>query len=126
LSGVDAERFLEYVMWLENQPISFPPVGLNACLERVKRATTALLEVPEDRSIVERFAMILSFICSDEAHNQEGISQFILRQLNENHSLNHIESLGASEALIEVPEEVDNREVNDSEEILFEEEKMES
>jgi serine/threonine protein kinase len=116
LAGVDRQKFTEYTTWLENQPISLPPAGLCACLERVKLATTIIYRVPQDRSILERFAIVLSFICSDEADHQNEISQFIQAQLNKNQSLSRIEALNVSTALIQDTEQAENAGIDDHEE----------
>jgi serine/threonine protein kinase len=125
LPQVNAKLFEEYVRWLKNEAIALPPTGLSACLERVKLSMTIVRRVPVKASRLERFAIVLSFICSDEADQQEEISQFIVKQLTENQSLSHIEAAGVSEAIIQDMELAENAEmdesVDDGEDIVEEE-----
>jgi serine/threonine protein kinase len=124
LPGVDRKEFCEYVEWLKNQQISFPPAGLGLCLQRVKLATPIVDKVSVSASIIERFAVLLSLVCSDEVEEQREISEFILGKLNENGSLSHIEAVNVSEALIEDTEVAENTggTNQDGEDIVEEEE----
>jgi serine/threonine protein kinase len=124
LSGVNAQEFTEYTNWLKNQQICLPPAGLGVCLARVKLATRIGDQIPQELSLVERFAITLSLICSDERDDQEEIKQFVLTQLNENKSLKHIEVMDVSEALIPDTEVEENRELVNFQEVEDEEEEV--